>query len=147
MKTKLKLYTDRSGWHTADETKENALQYFQSKAKENENYSWGNEFAKTIDEIIEVETPFNAKKHVFDADSYSEYSCELMDCWLQDMSKDKRYTRPVTEDDCVDDNIVFMYTDRGCNMVERALNRLHYIGAKYFGYDDISISSMYYQEA
>lgn len=147
MKTKLKLYTDKSGWHTATETKEQALEYFKLIGKENENYSWGKDFAKTIDEVIEVETPFNAKKQISDADSYSEYCCELMDCWLENMSKDKRYTRGVTEYDCVDDNIVFMYTDRGSNMVDRALRRLDRLGNKYYEDGNIYINSMYYQEA
>lgn len=138
---KKKLFTDNSGWVRSFETKEQAFEYFSSLKEK-----WGNlGFAEDISEVKELATSFKAEKEIHDDESFSQYCSEFLDCWLEDMSKDARYVRPVREDDCVEDNISFMYTDKGSRMVERAVSRLTKVGYRH-GFDDVSIGSSYYEE-
>lgn len=142
----LKLYTDDSGWVRAFLSKEDAFTYFSGLSEEHKNFRWSNKFATSINDIKEVDTPFKAKKRVYDAESFSEYCSDLLDCWLGGMEKDRRYTRPVNEDDCVDESFGFMYTLKGQRMVDRAIRRLAIVGEKHYNELEIEIKSSLYQE-
>jgi len=146
--SKNKLYTDNSGWVRCLNSKEAALEYFKECAARYNQYQWHVDFATTIDEIKEVETPFKAEKAIYNGESYSEYCSDLLDNWLESACKDPRYVRPVREyDECHgEDNVSFVYTNAGTRLVERALTRLNAVGYHHYDCLDTEISSSLYRE-
>lgn len=148
----MKLYTDKSGCVRCFPSKDEAFKYFNGLREEylSKSYSWGKKFAETIDEIIEVPTPFNPKKEIHDADSFSEYCNNLLDCWLENIQSDTRYCRPMREGDMylgdADPANMFVYTSKGNSMVERAIDRIGRVGCKHYDELDIDIKTSYFQE-
>lgn len=140
----MKLFRDKlSGWTHPAETKEKAFAYFSNLTKVSLFIS----FAGSIEDVEEVETPFNPLKEIDDGETYVEHCEVLLDSWLERISTDRRYTRPVTEQDEIEDeNADFLYTDKGSAMVERAISRLTRLGEKHFGPLEYSITSPYYKD-
>lgn len=142
----MKLYKDKkSTWTVAKESKEEALQYFIGR---HNSLTWNlTDFASSLEDIEEVQTPFNPKKRIADQYEYVEYCCELLDEWLSDIHKYKGYTRDVNEDDLYDDVAPqFMYTNKGSALVERAISGLYRLGEKHYGDLDDEIKSNYFIE-
>ena len=144
----MKLYKDKkSTWTVAKESKEEALQYFIYR---HNSLTWNlNEFASSLEDIEEVQTPFNPKKRISDQYEYVEYCCELLDEWLSDIHEYKGYTRDFDEenDDYYGDvHPQFMYTYKGSSLVERAISRLYRLGEKHYGDLEDEIKSNYFIE-
>lgn len=143
----MKLYHDTANdRYYAAERKSDAFYYFTIRAEEDIPYSWYN--PPVLEDIEEVNTPFNPRKCIATAGDFEDYCNDLLDCWLGDLSIEThpQYCRAIREDDYFDDEPAFMYTSRGQAMVERAFDRLYRLAEKHFPDEDIDLRTSMFIE-
>lgn len=86
---------------------------------------------------------------ITDAQSYSDVCSDMFDEFLETFTEEQGLIRPVDDDDREEfdcENIQFIYTTKGMRLLEKYLDRVHTVGAKYFDPLDFNISSHRYRE-
>lgn len=87
---------------------------------------------------------FNPKKQIESEDALADYIIELFECSVESIKDDRRFIRDADEDDNPD--FVFIWTDRGANLIERFRTRLYKIADKYIPDYGIEIESNFFIE-
>ncbi len=85
-------------------------------------------------------------KNIETAADFEEYAVGMLEAFLETFSIENKLLRAIEEDDVVEDNWTYMYTDRGTKLVKRMVSRLTKLGMKYFPNEDIDLTTPYYQE-
>jgi len=80
---------------------------------------------------------------------FDEKANGIFEAFLESMQGDINYVRPIEKnDECINENWSYIYTDKGQRLILRMLDRLCRLAENKFGADaiDINISSYLYQE-
>jgi hypothetical protein len=94
----------------------------------------------------EIQEGFNHKKGIKCADGFNDYATEIFEKFLEGFTKENKLIRDVEEDDMADEEIVFMYTNKGMKLADRMKGKLLKVGSKYFPDDDIDIITNMFQD-
>lgn len=102
---------------------------------------------------LSLDKPFNAADHINiahidDVDHYNDEASELLTAYLELFTEQNGLIRPIKEQEKEEweQDIDFIYTWKGQNLAEKAIDSLYAFGGKYFYSDDLEISSMIYFE-
>jgi hypothetical protein len=88
-----------------------------------------------------------------DSEEWQEKALEILECFLEGMQNDRKFTTPVEEID--DEDITpaegwsYVYTNRGQTLAIRMIDRLNKMAERRWGFDiafGFDISSQLYQE-
>lgn len=86
-------------------------------------------------------------RKIENVDDFNDYASEMWTAFLETFTVENGLIRPITEnDDFVDPEWEFIYTNRGMKLAEDMKGRLVDVGNKHFQDEDIQIESTYYQE-
>lgn len=88
------------------------------------------------------------------AEDWEEKAIGILECFLEGMQNDSRFTMSVSEfkelaDEDVPEAWSYIYTDRGATLATRMIDRLNKLANKKWGFDiafGMDISSHLYQE-
>jgi hypothetical protein len=89
---------------------------------------------------------FNSKKQIADVDDFNEYASQIFEEYLKTFTKENGLIKDVTEDDYVDDECQFLYTQKGMRLVDRMKDRLVKVGNHHYPNEDIEIETYMYRE-
>lgn len=91
--------------------------------------------------------PFKPDKEIKDIVDYNEYASQIFEEYLKTFTKENRLIRDVDPDnDNVDDDCLFMYTQKGMKLIDRMMARLIKVGEAHFTDESIEIKTYMYRE-
>jgi hypothetical protein len=87
---------------------------------------------------------FKPEKQITDYHSFNEYTCEMLEVFLESMQGKREFLRLVDKDnDDVPEEWEFMYTNRAMRLINRFKERVMKVGFARYDEDDVEEPSSY----